>query len=162
MRSGRGIRHGVAILSAMAAGALGTQVAAAATPTMTELQAERFVARAVKYTDPEAQAEYKADFAYVLDQYRQACVNADQTVIANRQRCSIAKSNLNNARDQGCGCVYRPTQIDCRGASTSRDAYHFTRIRCKAFFVNANDIAGWGRGFVKPLGSNRASWTWAS
>jgi hypothetical protein len=162
MCSTQKIRYGITVMTVLAAGALGTQTTAAASPTMTELQAERFMARAVKYTDVDAQAEYRGELAYVRDRYQQACIIADQTLVENRQRCSISKANLTQTLDLGCQCVYKPTQIDCRGASASRDAYHFTRLRCKALFVNDSDITGWRRGYVKPLSSLRASWSWTS
>ncbi len=158
------VTTGLVIIAVVAAiMAMTTQVAAAATPTMTELQAERFVARYVTYTDSDKLAEYNQNVADAKAAYQRDCIDLDQSDVFNRSKCSVAKSNLNGFRGRGCQCHYVASRVDCRGASPSKDAYHFARLRCKALFVSKPfddaGIAGWGQGYVKPLSATRARWT---
>ena len=129
---------------------------------MTAVQAEAFVTRSVKGVDQASLAQYQQEVAREQALYQAACVTVDQTVVENRQHCSIVKQNLSNTRDAGCDCVYRATQVDCRGDSPSTDSYHFTRFRCKALFVTAaGTVAGWRRGILKPVRpAGHAVWTW--
>jgi hypothetical protein len=47
-------------------------------------------------------------------------------------------------------------RADCRGASPSRDAYHFWRFRCRVWF----DRMGWGDVRVTVTGRRTAVWRW--
>jgi hypothetical protein len=51
--------------------------------------------------------------------------------------------------------VLYPRAVDCRGASPSRDAYHFSRFRCRAQFK-----VGWGNILITVTGRRTAVWRW--
>jgi hypothetical protein len=145
----------IIILVAFAA-LTGTAAAARTSSTMTETQAEAYVARNVIYRHTKVIADLKA----WVDT---ACAGVTDPRTADPQvwqQCSSARSQYNNARRP-----YRAQRVACRAASPSRDSYHFTRFRCVALFVRSDffgdpEIAGWGRGTLTVTGWNRAVWRW--
>lgn len=73
-------------------------------------------------------------------------------------QCRSAKQQYNTElggwNSSGRG-HYRPTRADCRGNSPSRDAYHFSRFRCRVQFT-----VGWANVMVTITGRNSAVWRW--
>ena len=163
-------RYLIIITTALAL-ALAASAAASGTWRVTEARAEQFVAGAVRYTDADALDAYNARVANrraALDEAK-ARLDALGGVDASLKDSNwwSARNAYVMARDQygavvgtGCGCVYRPVRIDCRGASPSSDAYHFTRFRCQALFRNQyGQYAGWGRVILTVVGS-KIHWEW--
>jgi hypothetical protein len=143
------------------AGLLGTTTAASAARwTATEVQAEAWARGHVVYVDHAEIAHENQQLADLKASRDQACttaVGAPPDSSADMQ-CRSAKQQYNaelggwNASGRG---HYRPASVDCRGASPSRDAYHFYRFRCRAQFT-----VGWGNILVTITGRNRTVWRW--
>ena len=126
--------------------------ASAATWTATEVQAEAWARAHVVYVDQDEYEEHLNDVErarYSVEMYcNRVPVPAD--LCADAQKWYEAYKTEPSSRWR-----LRPYRVDCRGASPSRDAYHFSRFRCRAQFK-----IGWGNILVTITGKNRAVWRW--
>src|SRR5919204_712453 len=138
--------------------ALATPASAATHWTMTESQAESFVARHVVYRDVQAIGEAEATLEDAQQNLDRAQSTGSPSAISSALDQVASAQSRYNAERAGYGA----TRVGCRGDSPSSDAYHFWRFRCNALFVNRKSgvAAGWGSGIVKVVGRNRATWTW--
>src|SRR5262245_49481403 len=91
--------------------------------TMTEAQAERFVAGHVGYVDREKLTEYNAQINDFKQEIAKVCASGSPDY--DYANCKLLQQELGTVQGAGCGCKYKPVDPECRGASPSKDAYHF-------------------------------------
>ena len=133
--------------------------ASAATWTMTEVRAEAWASAHVTYFDQDAWDQHVQDIELARVKAAMCKDPANANFAAQGYSgCSIADSvyqgELTKPRSSP-DFTYHPRRVDCRGASPSRDAYHFSRFRCRAQFK-----VGWGDILITVTGKNRAAWRW--
>jgi hypothetical protein len=148
-----GVRRLAFILATLALVLAGT--ATAATWTWTEVRAESWSRAHVTYFDDDAWGE---NVQYVENARAgvQECKDYPDSFKYMPHECEQRQRYYDavSAKKRSDFILY-PRSVACRGASPSRDAYHFWRFRCRAQF----DV-GWGNVLVTVTGKNRASWRW--
>jgi hypothetical protein len=130
-------------------------MAAAATWTWTEVKAESWAGAHVTYFDEDAWLDHQQD----IELRRAKTVQCKDPASAHwaaqpYSGCATADQEYQAAlTEPRSDYVLYPRAVDCRGASPSRDAYHFWRFRCRAQFS-----VGWANVRVTVTGKNRAVW----